>query len=1008
MRPTRFGVAGLLLAVLMGLAPFGLAAQAQVGRVQGKISDAANGAPISDVQVIVTGSALINGNTGGLSRATGAFVIINVPAGTYELKAEKIGYATFTKQITVAAGGIVDETITLSQAALGLDEIIVTGTAGAAKRREVGNQVATISPADLPERPTSVMSMLQAQAPGMDVSTTGGGGEIGEGFSITLRGTNQIGGAGSQPVIFIDGVRIFSSGLPTTGTPDLSTNSSNTRPNPLGMINPNDIERIEVISGPAASTLYGTEAAGGVIQVFTKKGTSRAPTWSLDSSVGTLWNQAFGMNGLDYLHLEPWMCSGPFECGLFMRERHGLVGAPTTLNQSLSVRGGGQALQYFISGGFDNEQGNTPKDYLQRYNVRGNFTLNPLEDVVLTWNTAYSHSYIDNTSSGNNAGGLVLNAMRQDQGYFGTADSTIINTAITDWDIQQTIERVTTGATIQYTPLEKMTNRLTVGYDMTQQEARNIRHVGFRLFPQGGIDVDVYTRRYLSFDYVGSYSFDLLNNLTSAFSWGGQATGDFTADLEGFGEGFPGSKAPTINSASSTLSFETRSTTWNSGFFLQDVLGLKDKYFLTLGLRVDGNSTFGKNFGLQFYPKASGSWVLSDETFWPERFGEMKLRAAYGVSGRAPSAIASRRTWNNTALAGSPAFTPGNRGNPDLGPEVTDEIEMGFDASWFTDRLRPRLTYYHQHTTDAIQNQSGIPSLGFTSAVSFNLGETENWGYEVAVDGTAFRNKDWGLDLGYTWSRIGSRILTWNGSSDPNVEVNVGRPINNTGPVTLYYNPEGMGGNRQSNGTYQANSCTQTLYEIGPAGDTINSVLVERPGIDPTIMACTYSSANLGSWGYENGRRISGSPVLMGANVNLRMPYGISLAARAEYKGGHGYTRSINPVPLGRNVRSPACYPYYLDKTSVVVRTDAPAIWASRCATSGSNYTIKGEFANIRSISASVPMDWAFPDRVSSANLTLVMNNVFHFTHSMWGNYTAGQERVPESTSLRAALRVTF
>jgi hypothetical protein len=126
---------------------------------------------------------------------------------------------------------------------------------------------------------------------------------------------------------------------------------------------------------------------------------------------------------------------------------------------------------------------------------------------------------------------------------------------VDEWDITETMERLTTGATVQYTPLATLTNRLTFGYDLTQQEARNIRHVGFLLFPQGGIDNNTYTRRYLSFDYVGPLTFDILGNLSSSLSWGGQATGDFTSEVEAFGEGFPGTKLPTVNSASKTLGF---------------------------------------------------------------------------------------------------------------------------------------------------------------------------------------------------------------------------------------------------------------------------------------------------------------------------------------------------------------------------------------------------------------------------------------------------------------------
>src|SRR6185503_3932417 len=120
----------------------------------------------------------------------------------------------------VAAGQVLEVNFELSAQALGLDEIVVTGTAGAARRREVGNSVAQINTVDLPDRPTSVMDMLQSKAPGMQVN--GGGGELGQGSNITLRGVNSINNSGN-PIIFIDGIRIMSGNLPSPSTPDITS-----------------------------------------------------------------------------------------------------------------------------------------------------------------------------------------------------------------------------------------------------------------------------------------------------------------------------------------------------------------------------------------------------------------------------------------------------------------------------------------------------------------------------------------------------------------------------------------------------------------------------------------------------------------------------------------------------------------------------------------------------------------------------------------------------------------
>src|SRR5690606_19762006 len=168
-----------------------------------------------------------------------------------------------------------------------------------------------------------------------------------------------------------------------------------------------------------------------------------------------------------------------------------------------------------------------------------------------------------------------------------------------DYDAQQQIERLSTGVTLLYTPLADMTNRFTVGYDFTQQEGRNLRNFGFEQYPEGSLTNDTWQNRLLTFDYVGTYTFPLTNMIRSNFSWGGQAVGDEQRRLRAYGENFPGAGQPTISSASLTYAREDREKVWNAGFFFQNVFDINNKYFITAGVRVDGNSAFGSGFGLQ-------------------------------------------------------------------------------------------------------------------------------------------------------------------------------------------------------------------------------------------------------------------------------------------------------------------------------------------------------------------------------------------------------------------------
>ena len=292
---------GLAVLIVAGLALLCAApAHAQAGRITGVVTDAQSGGPVGEVQVYVVGSTL-----GTLTRSNGRYLILNVPPGSYELRAERIGFQAVTQSIDVPAEGTVTQDFAMSTEALGLDEIVVTGAAGAARRREIGNAIAQINLTDVPERQAAVSDLLQAAAPGVHV--IGGSSEPAQGKQIRLRGNSSV-AMSNQPIIYVDGVRIMDDAFPVVATPGTGLG----RPSlitvtPLDMINPNDIERIEVIKGSAATTLYGTEASAGVIQIFTKRGSAGAPVWTAEIQQGTGWMQPFGAPGGDFIQMEHYM-----------------------------------------------------------------------------------------------------------------------------------------------------------------------------------------------------------------------------------------------------------------------------------------------------------------------------------------------------------------------------------------------------------------------------------------------------------------------------------------------------------------------------------------------------------------------------------------------------------------------------------------------------------------------------------------------------------------------------
>ena len=1057
----RGGLSALLAGALMGLAA--PAAQAQTGQITGSVTNAQGGAPIGEVQVYLVGR-----EQGSLSRTDGRFLILNVAPGTYELRAERIGFAPQEQSVTVAAGQTATVNFSLAAQALGLDEIVVTGTAGAARRREIGNSIAQINVADVPDRPVAMSDMLQASAPGVDV--WGGGSEAGQGKQIRLRGNSSV-SMTNQPIIYIDGIRMRSDPLPIVNS--LDTNSGRggrVTVSPLDQLNPNDIERIEIIKGSAATTLYGTEASAGVIQVFTKRGASGAPVWTAEIQQGTGWAKQFGMNGVEYLHMEhylrdSWFGGGyeggehsidcitdtspenptaPYPVAPVNARWEGVnssaegacswPGAFWTQNYALSVRGGTQALQYFISGQYQDDQYLQPNDLLERYSFRGNFTVSPIQDLQITWNTGYSNQWTSQTSTANNAQGITLNAFRQERNYWLNEDPRLM-AELVDYDAQQTNENLTTGVTISYSPLPSLTNRFTAGYDFVSQEGRNIRPFGFYQFPEGSATNNTFQNRLLTFDYVGSYNFDVTEGIRSTFSWGGQAIGNEERAVRGYGENFPGAAEPTVSSGALTFAEEERERVWNAGFFFQNVFDLQNKYFITAGVRVDGNSAFGSDFGLQVYPKVSGSWVASDEAFWPGSLGTMKLRAAYGQSGRAPGAFDAVRTWNAIGFANDPAFVPDNLGNADLGPEITSEWEFGFDGAWVDNRVTAAFTYYRQITTDALMGVGAVPSLGFTQDQLRNVGAISNRGMELQVDAELLRATNWGVDVGLGVTTNKSKVESLcRGETEPSDVVLARDPDAECisefdglgGRIIEGYDVPMQWGRRVANPDFvPAADCSQ-----GQA-DNRCFEYVDYEGTTSPFNPSTGENLPIGP---------AFPTIFLTPSVTVRFPYNISVSARGEYRGGHYAFAS--PVTIGRSARSPICFPHYVDPAGraidlnddgdtndaneypdLALKDDTPALWRERCSPAyGDAFWYKADFFKLRSLSATVPMDFAFPDRISSSTLTLTLQNSFAwysevpwYDVEIYGNAgaTAGgigepSERLPAPATFRMALRVTF
>src|SRR5262245_55988 len=242
------------------------------GAIEGTVAVAGTNAPLPDATISIVGTT-----RGARTDESGKFRIPGLAAGSYQLRAQRIGYTSLTKAVTVVAGQTATAEFVLREAALSLDALVVTGTAAESRKKEVGNATAAIDVKAIEVEPVrNTQDILAGRAPG--VTVMGNSGQPGAGGTIRLRGTNSL-TQSNAPIVYVDGVRIYSDPGPLTPNARQSTLAMND-------IKSDDIERIEIVKGAAATTLYGTEASGGVIQIFTISGKASRRSWNLALTAG--------------------------------------------------------------------------------------------------------------------------------------------------------------------------------------------------------------------------------------------------------------------------------------------------------------------------------------------------------------------------------------------------------------------------------------------------------------------------------------------------------------------------------------------------------------------------------------------------------------------------------------------------------------------------------------------------------------------------------------------------
>jgi TonB-linked SusC/RagA family outer membrane protein len=807
----------LALASAIAFLPVWAGAQGQA-LITGEVRDRATQQPLGDAQVFVVGT-----QRGARTDAAGQYRIANVTPGTYQLRAIRLGYLTQTQPVVVGAGATATANFTLDVTAAKLDEVVVTATGVTERRRESAVNTSMVDTSQVNMASVQNFSdVLSSRAAGVVVQQAGG--TTGGGSRIRIRGANSV-NLSNDPLLIVDGVRVNNS----SGSIALFGGTfgvGGQEPSRFNDINPEDIESVEVVKGPAAASLYGTAAANGVIRVQTKRGRAGKTVFSTHAEYGTLRDFVDYASNFRQIGVTT-TGARTVNCNLEQQVRKlctpkvdSLVSNNPIANVSpfrngwresfgLNASGGGDVATYYVGSDFEREEGVYDPSFLKKHNYRANLRGQLRPNLDVTVNAGYLSSRLGLPQNDNNGFGAISGAIlgkafdcgpvlprdvscgadTASRGYF---NANLPSRAFFVIRTRQDVEHLVTSLNSNWQPFSWLTTVGTVGYDLLTRHDHetlpantlNLTSTlidGYRTSNRAQI-------RTFTGNYAGTGAFTLRPWLRSVTTAGVQYSREDFNRTDAYGQGLlpgTGSLAGTSKLFSAS---EVNSDVVTIGALAIQRFEFRDRIFLSASVRQDKNSAFGKDLPYVRYPAFGLSWVIGEESFFPRTnvLNSLRLRAAYGTSGQRPNFREADKFFDPVAVSVGgldvSGVTLGGAGNSELKPEYTIEREAGFDAGMFGDRLGIEFTWYNKSTTDALIGRRLAPSLGATVARSENIGKVQNRGYEYLVNATLVDAKSIGFDV------------TINGSLNDNKVVNLGSDaLGNPLPPIIF----GLGGNTQ-------------------------------------------------------------------------------------------------------------------------------------------------------------------------------------------------------------------
>jgi len=737
---------------------------AQEGAVTGTVTRASNGQPLDGAQVLVVGT-----NLGTIAGADGSFRISGVPTGDQDVRVQLVGYSSQTMTVRVQSGQAATVDFQLSQSAVELEEIVVSGRATGVAQRNLANAISTLNTSELVEEVSAqtVEEAMQGKVAGASVKRTSGA--PGGGMTLELRGVTSIVGR-SQPLYVVDGVIVSNNSLPS-GQWSLVNAASETgqednAPNRISDLNPNDIASIEILKGPSAAAIYGSKASNGVVVIETKSGEfgGGAGIWNVRQSfsVPDMSNKiglrrfeseeaavdAFGPAAADYWAQDKY----------YDHEQELAGENPISYETSASVRGGTESTSFYLSGLNKDEGGIVRNTGYEKQSLRLNLDQRIGSLFELSVNTNYVRS--------NTRRGLTNNDNRSISYWMAmpghpsfidlrqNADGTFPVNPFTRSNVLQTSElldkaelvnRFIGSAQLRATPIsrEDESLRLTAeaGFDWFDHSGKTYSPPSLQYEqtlgePGTSIDADG-NSQFANLSLNGVYT-KQTGNVELTTSVGGQYERREVDRIQTIANNLIAG-LQNVDRGTNIQLFEDRLQVEDVGFFAQEEVLIDERLMLTAGIRGDQSSNNVDTEKMFWYPKASVSYRFVE---LPGFVQEIKLRSAFGQSGNQPQYGQKFTLLSGSNFGGLQSLRlAGSTAAEDLQPERQSEIEAGVDVTFEGNRGQFSATVYQQNISDLLVRRNLPESTGM-DVLFFNGGEMRHRGVETELSVLPVQSSD--------------------------------------------------------------------------------------------------------------------------------------------------------------------------------------------------------------------------------------------------------------------------